>query len=584
MPEIKIMLQQDRLRVEAGGTGGHTTLERDEKVAVDQTKNGWSFVLAFELGDPPPSGWVPNTSLGDPEVEVIDKTDFAESCWDMELRFGISAHYLAAVAELRSNTTADKKDGLVGPFRLSQSEFDAGRVDDHLKGHFEPENISNWSMQTTVFAAMTRRAEDELEKLLGHGQRASAAELHLAQMLGPQTAATLIKTPTTTVGTALKDASDRDQLLQRYGLSGDKTGEMTLQKIADDLTPALKAVEPFITEAGASIVAQVVAALPVGGGAADGAKIIGSGNYPNIYPEGVLVQGNDLVVRNAKASNFNDSTTASGITANDPNVLGCALPLPGSTKTQGTPLPTIGLTRTRPQVLVKHRGNQKAITVELIDVGPAASVSSKAGIDLTFAAFRALGEDLSKGIIPVDFTVIGGARFVSPDLLSSAKGLGSATGSNEPPWVTEGRKDLDFHEEGDNRGIQEFCDQAKCGNEGDRWCAIWANAKLEVSGIGGTQNALAVSFSEHRDFAKLDGPAFGAIAVWEHHVGFYMGESPDGRKIWILGGNQDDMVSKEFKVRDPAFRGYWWPKKVPPPQVGVIQVTSEAGGLARKVT
>ena len=94
-----------------------------------------------------------------------------------------------------------------------------------------------------------------------------------------------------------------------------------------------------------------------------------------------------------------------------------------------------------------------------------------------------------------------------------------------------------------------------------------------------------MSFSEHPSFIKLNGPALGAIVVWEHHVGFYMGESPDGKKIWILGGNQDDMVSKEFKVRDAAFRGYWWPRKsVPAPQVGVIQVTSEAGGLARKVT
>ena len=579
MSDIKIMRQQDVMRVEPEGTTGHTILERGEKVAVKETKDGWSRVQAFELGDEP-IGWVPITSLRDSEVEGIDKTAFAESCWDMELRFGISAHYLAAVAELRSNTTADEKDGLVGPFRLSQSEFDAGRVDrDHLEGDFKSEDISNWRRQTTVFAAMTRRAEDELEKLLGHGQRASAAELHLAQMLGPRPAATLIKTPTTTVGAALKDVKDRDQLLQRYGLSGDKTGEMALQKIADDLTPALKAVESFITEAGASIVAEVVAALPVGGGAADGAKIIGSGNYPDIYPEGVLVQGNDLFVGNAKASNFNDSTTASGITANDPNVLGCALPLPGSTNTQGTPLPAIGLKNPRPRVLVKNRGSRKEITVELIDVGPSASVPSMAGIDLTFAAFRALGEDLNKGIIPVDFTVIGGARFVPPDLLSSAKG------SNEPPWVKEGRKDLDFHETGNNRGIQKFCDQAKCGNEGDRWCAIWANAKLEVSGIGGTENALAVSFSEHPSFIKLNGPALGAIVVWEHHVGFYMGESPDGKKIWILGGDQDDMVSKEFKVRGVAFRGYWWPRKsVPAPQVGVIQVTSEAGGLARKVT
>jgi hypothetical protein len=262
----KSMSQQDVLRVEPGGTTGHTLLEKGNEVAVQETKNGWSKVKAFNLPDEP-VGWVPTASLSGQEAQVIDKKAFADLCWDMELRFGINAHYLAAVAELRSKTTADEKDFLFGPFRLSQSEFDAGRVDkDHLEGDFKPEDISSWRMQTTVFAAMTRRAEDELEKLLGQGQRASAAELLLAQMLGPQAAATLIKTPTTTIGAALQDVKDRDQLLQRYGLSGDKTGEMTLQQIANDLTPALKAVESFITEAGASIVPEPVAALPVGGG------------------------------------------------------------------------------------------------------------------------------------------------------------------------------------------------------------------------------------------------------------------------------------------------------------------------------
>ena len=81
---------------------------------------------AFEVVDNP-VGWVPTASLT--RTEVISKGTFAGRCWDLELRFGVNSHYLAAVAELRSKTIAEEKDGLVGPFRLSQSEWDAGRAD-----------------------------------------------------------------------------------------------------------------------------------------------------------------------------------------------------------------------------------------------------------------------------------------------------------------------------------------------------------------------------------------------------------------------------------------------------------------------
>jgi uncharacterized protein (TIGR02594 family) len=146
--------------------------------------------------------------------------------------------------------------------------------------------------------------------------------------------------------------------------------------------------------------------------------------------------------------------------------------------------------------------------------------------------------------------------------------------------VTVGLKDLGFHETGDNQGIELFIAQAKCGSPGDRWCAIWANAKLEVSGITGTRDARAVSFSDHPNFVKLDGPALGAIVVWDHHVGFYMGES-QGR-IWTLGGNQDDKVCEEFKARDASFRGYWWPNSVAVPQVRAVEVSERSNSSTMK--
>jgi hypothetical protein len=504
MSEIKIMRKQDFLRVEPGGTPGHTMLERGDKVDVKGTKDGWSRVQA-KLGDEP-IGWVLNTSLSGQEVEVIDKKAFAQLCWDLELRFGISAHYLAAVAELRSKTTEnrDERDGFVGPFRLSQFEFEEGRKE--LEGDFKPGDIFNWRMETAVFAAMTRRAEDQLEKLLGQGQRASAAELVLAQMLGPQAAATLIKTPTTTVGAALQDVKDRDQLLQRHGLSADKTGEMTLQKIADDLTPALKAVEPFITEAGASIVAEVVAALPVGGGAADGTIIRGSGNYSEIYPEGVVVQGQDLVVRNAKASYWDDKKTASGVDASGPNVRGCALPLPASTLSSGTPFPMI---KWHTKVHVKNREKDKETDVELIDIGPSAKVRSRAGVDLTPSAFTDLGEDLKKGIITVDFTVIGGARFLPNDTRAAAPG--STTGGSDRdriPALIEIAKDPNK--------LKQIYDEARPKVPGfpNNGCAITLSILLQKAGIGIRSETMAWELGK-----KLEARGWQRVSVGEQQAG-----------------------------------------------------------------
>src|SRR5215469_16364221 len=161
--------------------------------------------------------------------------------------------------------------------------------------------------------------------------------------------------------------------------------------------------------------------------------------------------------------------------------------------------------------------------------------------------------------------------------------------ADEPQWVTLGEQDLGFHETGDNEGIQKFIDQAHCGQEGDPWCAIWANAKLEQADIRGTRSASSQSFRRDANFVKLDGPAPGAIAVyWRQspdsglgHVGFYMGETDT--QVLTLGGNESNAVRKQFEPKVQLL-GYWWPKSVPLPQGGVITVTSENGNPPGKVT
>jgi len=164
-----------------------------------------------------------------------------------------------------------------------------------------------------------------------------------------------------------------------------------------------------------------------------------------------------------------------------------------------------------------------------------------------------------------------------------------ANAQTEPKWVTLGLKDLGFHETGKNRGIEKFIEQAHCGKLGNPWCAIWTNAKLEQSGIRGTRSASSQSFRTDKNFVKLDGPAFGAIAVYVRgkpksglgHVGFYMGETKT--QVLTLGGNESDAVRKQFEPKAKLV-GYFWPKSIPLPSGGIIKVTSVDGAPEGKVT
>lgn len=158
-----------------------------------------------------------------------------------------------------------------------------------------------------------------------------------------------------------------------------------------------------------------------------------------------------------------------------------------------------------------------------------------------------------------------------------------------PLWYTYGLQDLGFHEVGENLGIDRFIAQAHCGELGDPWCAIWANAKLEQAGIKGTRSASSQSFRHSEDFIRLMGPVLGAIVVYWRghknsmlgHVGFYAGETPS--QILTLGGNESDAVRKQFEPRLKLY-GYWWPKAVAIPSVGIVKVSSIDGHPIGTVT
>jgi hypothetical protein len=141
----------------------------------------------------------------------------------------------------------------------------------------------------------------------------------------------------------------------------------------------------------------------------------GDGSFP-FTAEAV---GNDIVVRNVKATWFggpNDPSdsgrTASGVSTRDnPNLMGCSLPMDGFRllKTDGSPIPRLPWNT---MVRVKNLKTQVVIDLPLIDLGPSKFARSQAAIDLTETAFRSFGVEPSAGIMKVDYTVLGGARFV----------------------------------------------------------------------------------------------------------------------------------------------------------------------------
>jgi hypothetical protein len=143
----------------------------------------------------------------------------------------------------------------------------------------------------------------------------------------------------------------------------------------------------------------------------------------------VEVVGQDLVVRNVVCTWFggpNDPSdsgqTASGISTRDnPQLLGCALPMDGFNfhKTDGSPIPR--LPWNTPVRVVNRRSGQSA-TFPLIDLGPSRYAASRAAIDLTEEAFRVIGGDPKIGIVQVDFTVPGGAVHLKAAPLDAAPG------------------------------------------------------------------------------------------------------------------------------------------------------------------
>jgi hypothetical protein len=119
----------------------------------------------------------------------IDREDFAEECVRQgSSKLKVHPHYMLAVAQLRSGISDQAQNSLIGPFRLSQTQWDANKSDDEFGFHFSSPQISDPFRQIAVFALMARRAFDGF--VSENNGNPSALELYLLQW--PEAAGTTL--------------------------------------------------------------------------------------------------------------------------------------------------------------------------------------------------------------------------------------------------------------------------------------------------------------------------------------------------------------------------------------------------------
>jgi hypothetical protein len=162
---------------------------------------------------------------------TIERADFAEECAHQGLRFGVHPHYLVAVAQLRSGISDTNDGDRIGPFRLTQTEWDANSSDAEFNiTTFVPEDINEWDMQCCIYALMTLRAQNkciaELDRL------PSAVELYKAQW-----PADPVQLPDA-LQTALKDTANLMDAAFTAVLGAPPDDSSTTTIGPDDVTPS----------------------------------------------------------------------------------------------------------------------------------------------------------------------------------------------------------------------------------------------------------------------------------------------------------------------------------------------------------
>jgi uncharacterized protein (TIGR02594 family) len=114
------------------------------------------------------------------------------------------------------------------------------------------------------------------------------------------------------------------------------------------------------------------------------------------------------------------------------------------------------------------------------------------------------------------------------------------------------------------------------------WCALFVNNCLVEAGLPQTGLLSARSFQKYG--RQLVAPRLGCILVFDGglrgpgfgHVGFYVGETADGKMLRVRGGNQNNAVSEIWMTRKRLLAdGMRWPFGVDLPVPAPVVLESD---------
>jgi len=258
------------LRATANGAPTTFVANVGDQVNILEESQGWAHIqLVGKVG----TGWVLSNTIGGqnpvPPGDAIDQTAFFLTCWRIGLSAQVLPHYLAGIAYLRSNISNAQVGTDYGPFRFTQAQWDAARSTPEF-GYTDltASDIGAWDLQCALFAAMAQRDQAALASAIGGSP--SAAELYLAQLIGPKAAASALNNPNNTIEAALNSVPDADlpiggltraQIMDRYATylrvgaagTGSQQSKQASGKIAADLQTALNAVQDGVVAAGTTL-------------------------------------------------------------------------------------------------------------------------------------------------------------------------------------------------------------------------------------------------------------------------------------------------------------------------------------------
>jgi hypothetical protein len=222
------------------------------------------------VDQPGAAGWISAKAvkLDDEPIAALDKQAFAADCSFQASIFGVSAHYIAAVATLRTDVKEVSGPDGTGPLAFTGAEWALNATQPAFKLEAAA-LIGSWRTQVAVFAIMTRLAQQRLVAVLG--TQPTVAELHLSQLVGSQAAGAALRDKSAKIadivakidaGEAKGEGIDLSNLGKRDArLIGNGTVQETLDAISKALNAALETAKPFIRKAGAQAVANANAAL-----------------------------------------------------------------------------------------------------------------------------------------------------------------------------------------------------------------------------------------------------------------------------------------------------------------------------------